>query len=149
MGTIAAAVAAGQEVPCVGPGGEAWTSDDREDQELAADRCLDCPALALCGAYASLAGERAGVWGGQVRESGPVRAHRKQGVRPKKRPAPGPCTCGCGVMTRGGWYVSGHDGVHLAALLAAVRRRELHVSHAIGALHGTPGLQAKLRQFLQ
>lgn len=69
-------VAAGVEVPCVGPGGAAWTSDEYEDQQLAAERYLDCPLAAQCRAYALAAQETAGVWGGYVLNP----------ARPPKRP---------------------------------------------------------------
>lgn len=58
----------GQEVPCRGTGSELWTSDDPDDQVVAADRCYDCPALLLCKAYADLAKESTGVWGGELRD---------------------------------------------------------------------------------
>lgn len=57
-----------ESIPCLGPGGEAWTSDDYDDQQIAADRCLDCPAMFLCRAYAEAAGEKAGTWGGETRD---------------------------------------------------------------------------------
>ncbi|KLU08103.1 hypothetical protein ABL57_19860 [Kocuria sp. SM24M-10] len=51
-------------MPCTGPGWAAWTADDGPAAARAADRCLDCPALAACAAYAVQAPEPAGVWGG-------------------------------------------------------------------------------------
>lgn len=64
---IAEARARGEEVPCRGPGSEAWTSDDLGEQQIAAERCGTCPALALCGRYADLAGKQVGTWGGETR----------------------------------------------------------------------------------
>lgn len=58
----------GQEVPCRGTGSELWTSDDLDDQILAADRCYDCPAMLLCKQYADLAEESTNVWGGELRD---------------------------------------------------------------------------------
>ncbi|MTE22662.1 hypothetical protein [Microbacterium sp. ZXX196] len=65
--SVAEARVRGEEVPCLGPGSEAWTSDDRDEQQIAADRCCGCPALALCGRYADPAGEQVGTWGGETR----------------------------------------------------------------------------------
>ena len=45
----------GQEIPCQGSGFAAWTSDDYDDQQVAADRCFDCPAMLLCERYRALA----------------------------------------------------------------------------------------------
>lgn len=49
--------------PCAGPERDRWTGSTRE-QAWAADRCLDCPALRACLAYAVVADERGAVWGG-------------------------------------------------------------------------------------
>lgn len=49
--------------PCAGAERDRWTGSTRE-QAWAADRCLDCPALRVCLAYAVVADERGAVWGG-------------------------------------------------------------------------------------
>lgn len=42
---------------------DAWNSSAAE-AEIAARLCLDCPAMVACIAYARVAGERDGTWGG-------------------------------------------------------------------------------------
>lgn len=57
-------LAAHQEPPpCAGPDRDHWTGTVAQQQQAAA-RCLDCPAMVACATYARAAGERAGVWGG-------------------------------------------------------------------------------------
>lgn len=78
----------GEEIPCLGPGGQAWTSDDYDDQQVAADRCLDCPAMLLCRAYAEAAGEKAGTWGGETRDPArkpPLDTRRAQADRARRK----------------------------------------------------------------
>lgn len=55
---------AGAVIPCTASGWQDWTTEDDPGQRRAVDRCLDCPALAACAAYAVAAQEPAGVWGG-------------------------------------------------------------------------------------
>ena len=52
--------------PCAGD--DRWVSDDLDELVEAADGCLDCPAMVVCHAYAELAGEEWGCWGGVVRD---------------------------------------------------------------------------------
>lgn len=130
----------GEEVPCLGPGVEAWTSGRSADQQIAADRCLDCVALALCGRYADLAEEPLGVWGGEVRS-------------PSARPAPAPagrrlCACGCDGLTKGGRYLPGHDPLHLGQLVRLARAGAISAGGARRALEGSPKLQRKLAERL-
>lgn len=47
---------------------EAWFAPDSGTRAIAARACAPCPVRGLCGAYADLAGERFGVWGGLDRE---------------------------------------------------------------------------------
>ena len=51
-------------VPCAGPERPFWHSTDVAEQAAAARACLECPLLDRCGDYATVAGERWGVWGG-------------------------------------------------------------------------------------
>lgn len=51
-------------IPCLQIEEVDWFSDDESERAEAADWCLGCPVLELCGAYAARAGERNGVWGG-------------------------------------------------------------------------------------
>lgn len=60
----------GVRTPCQSSDAEAWWSDDRATLAIAADACGLCPVLWQCRAYADAAGERWGVWGGQVRKRG-------------------------------------------------------------------------------
>lgn len=53
------------DTPCLGPGRAAWLGTVAEQAD-AADRCLDCPAMQECAAYALAAGERDGTWGGMT-----------------------------------------------------------------------------------
>lgn len=126
----------GEAVPCLGGDSEAWTSDVPAEQDRAADGCYDCPALALCGRYADLAGERFGTWGGVTR-----------GRRGRARPVEGPrCGCGCGGATKGGRYRSGHDARHLAQLVRYARAGAVTPDGARRALAGFPALQAKFTE---
>lgn len=157
-----------QEVPCLGPGAEAWTSEDPIDQELAADLCLLCPVFSLCQRYADAAEPEAGTWAGVTREPSTqerrrrviAEAHersrrgmtRRQPRAKSARVAPPvrtdsslDCTCGCGGTTRGGYYLAGHDSRHLAALRADVRSRTLTVQGALAEVAHSERLQAKLR----
>lgn len=53
----------GVNVTCVtSPNWAWWTSDDAEEREAAAYRCVGCPALAVCGEVARYAPH--GIWGG-------------------------------------------------------------------------------------
>lgn len=70
--------------PCAGPDRNDWTSNTRAVQKRAADRCLDCPALTACHAYARAAGERDGVWGGLT----PSERHTAPGAQRTKRTPP-------------------------------------------------------------
>lgn len=49
--------------PCAGPDRDDWTGSNSQ-QARAADRCLDCPVLEACSAYAEIAAERSSTWGG-------------------------------------------------------------------------------------
>lgn len=145
----------GDEVPCLGPGADAWTSEDLEEQQVAADLCLDCPmsVFAVCQRYAEAAKPMAGTWAGVAHDE-PWRKPRAQGeqVASAPRPAPIPrpagtgldCTCGCGGTTKGGWYLSGHDSLHLAALIGRVRKRSLTVDGALAEVAHSERLTAKL-----
>ncbi|MEJ1092186.1 WhiB family transcriptional regulator [Microbacterium istanbulense] len=154
-----------QEVPCLGPGAEAWTSDDATDQELAADLCLLCPVFALCQRYADAEEPSAGTWAGVTRNKtraiseewaarkargttgrGRDRASRRLS-RKGRRWTPGQrdCTCGCGGVTKGGWYLSGHDSMHLARLRADLRSKTITADAALAEVAHSEALQAKLR----
>ncbi|MFG6476388.1 WhiB family transcriptional regulator [Microbacterium sp. P06] len=76
----------GVVVPCLGVGGEAWTSDDLEDQAIAAERCMDCPLAAQCREYALAAKVTGGVWGGYAPD---LDVARKQTRNPRKAQASG------------------------------------------------------------
>lgn len=67
LDAIKDAVTAGHSVPCLGPHRDAWTSENRQQQEAAAEACTACPVLRTCWAYARDAKERGAVWGGRVR----------------------------------------------------------------------------------
>lgn len=69
---------AADPTPCRGADRDDWTGTGPQ-QERAAARCLDCPVLSLCGAYARAAGEREGVWGGRTASA--RRARRERGMR--------------------------------------------------------------------
>lgn len=68
----------GQQVPCA-TDPEAWTGDalGRDDVAAAVAGCQTCPLLGPCGAYADLARERVGVWGGRPRARATGRPRRK------------------------------------------------------------------------
>lgn len=134
----------GEEVPCLGPGGEAWTSGRVIDQQIAADRCLDCVAMFLCKRYADLAEEPMGVWGGVTRV--PVRREAPARVVPVDGR---PCGCGCGGATKRGRYRPGHDARHLSRLVHDIRAGAVSAEVAHSALEGSPRLQAKLAQRLR
>lgn len=155
----------GEEIPCLGPGGEAWTSEDPADQELAADLCLLCPAFALCQRYADLAKPSGGTWAGVTRyqsdrkrrrSADREREERKRrespngaAPRPISTAASGPdCRCRCGGRTRGGRYLPGHDSQHLGRLLATVRAGEMTLEAALLELQESPRIQVKLRLWL-
>lgn len=63
--TIAELVDDGRSIPCLGRHGVWWTSTDSEEQQAAALRCGDCPALAACRSYIAEYRELSGVWAGQ------------------------------------------------------------------------------------
>lgn len=69
-GLYAELVASVQEsassVPCLGR--DEWLSDDVVVRLQAAAGCDACPVRSLCGSYATVAGEKAGVWGGKDRQ---------------------------------------------------------------------------------
>ncbi|WP_372494378.1 WhiB family transcriptional regulator [Microbacterium enclense] len=139
-------------MPCLGPDGTRWTSDDPRDQGLAADACAECPLLAQCGNYARLARQPAGVWGGRVHAA---RAGHRDAVdvvsvtgATSKRPADDglDCLCGCGGQTRGGWYLRGHDVRHVGNLVADVRAARVPLYKATRALAHSPSLRFKLLQ---
>lgn len=62
--------------PCTGPARDDWTGT-RAQQSLAADRCLDCPVMSACAAYAATAAEARGTWGGLTAEQRKRRAARR------------------------------------------------------------------------
>ncbi|MGO4957920.1 WhiB family transcriptional regulator [Luteococcus sp. Sow4_B9] len=84
--TLGDALQVGERVPCLAnPDG--WTADALDPAQVAtAERlCAGCPALVQCGAYATAAPERWGVWGGRWR--GP---RRSPGRPPSVAASPGP-----------------------------------------------------------
>ncbi|GAA3020190.1 hypothetical protein [Microbacterium dextranolyticum] len=153
-----------EEVPCVGPGAEAWTSEDYTDQDIAADLCLLCPVFALCQRYADAAQPGAGTWAGVTRGVSPMerRRHaiaeareqrrarpRKPSDRPSrvgrsKNPGARDCTCRCGGTTRGGFYLPGHDSQHLSVLVASVQAGQLTEDEALAEVAHSAPLTAKL-----
>lgn len=138
----------GQEVPCQGQGGGAWTSEEYDDQQVAADRCLDCPAMALCERHRNVARPAAGTWAGVT--SDPARKPRDSSRAPRVRP-PGDrpdCLCGCGDRPRRARYLPGHDSQHLSALLDAVRSGYMSADEAVADLTHSERLQAKLIRYL-
>ncbi|WP_141379296.1 WhiB family transcriptional regulator [Microbacterium lacticum] len=72
----------GIEIPCVGPGAEAWTSEDVVLQDVAAERCGSCPLATQCRAYAETAGALAGIWGGKL--FGPSSEERRRSIEREK-----------------------------------------------------------------
>lgn len=60
---LGSAIAKTGPTPCRGEHKDRWTGSPR-DQRWAAEHCLDCPAMVACFAYARIAGERDGTWGG-------------------------------------------------------------------------------------
>lgn len=132
-----------EEVPCVGPGAEAWTSEDATDQELAADLCLLCPVFAMCQRYAEAAKPQAGTWAG-VTKTSPGHVERTQ----YRAYSGAGCRCGCGSTPRTSVYLPGHDSRHLSVLLAAVRDGSLSTTSARGELAHSERLQAKLLAYL-
>lgn len=145
----------GNEVSCLGPGWEAWTSDDSVDQELAADLCLLCPVFDHCEAYAETARPAAGTWAGIT--TPPMSKPKARKPRPRvtivakpRAPSVGPaCTCGCGERTRGGRYLPGHDSCHVRDLLRQIRSREITAETAREALSESPRLRGKLDGYLR
>jgi len=139
----------GQEIPCQGPGSEAWTSDDYDDQQIAADRCLDCPAMALCERYRAVARPAAGTWAGVT--SDPVRKPRDPRQALRVRPlgsGRAGCLCGCGGQPRRGRYLPGHDSQHLSALLDVLRSGRMSLDDALADLGHSARLQAKLARYV-
>lgn len=138
----------GQEIPCQGAGSAAWTSDDYDDQQVAADRCFDCPAMLLCERYRALAKPAAGTWAGvtsdrvmkpyvpKARRVGPLASERSD------------CLCGCGGQPRRGRYLPGHDSTHLRALRGGVLSGHMLPDEALADLAHSERLQAKLTRFL-
>lgn len=154
----------GQEVPCVGPGSELWLSDDYEDQQLAADRCWDCPAIRLCKGYADLAKVSTGTWGGETRDHArrlsdapgarrfrDLKAQQARGAgfrADRPEPVGRDCRCRCGGTTRGGRYLPGHDSQHLSELLIGVRGDHISLDAALAEVADSERLQAKLLAWL-
>lgn len=138
----------GEPVPCLGPGAEAWTSEDATDQELAADLCLLCPVFALCQRYADAARPEAGTWAGVTRHQ--PRPHRPNAPHAASRQvhAGAGCRCGCGGSPRTAAYLPGHDSRHLSALLGAVRGGSLSLNAALAELAHSERLQAKFSTYL-
>jgi hypothetical protein len=139
----------GQEVPCQGRGGAAWTSDDYEDQQTAADRCLDCPAMLLCERYRAVAKPAGGTWAGVTSDPArkPSGSTPRRTVRPVVGDRPG-CLCGCGDQPKQARYLPGHDSAHLGALLDGVRSGRLSLDGALAELAHSERLQAKLARYL-
>lgn len=52
-------------VPCLGPNGDAWTSEEQAIRRWAAEQCWACPALAACAAYTEQYPEPGAVWAGK------------------------------------------------------------------------------------
>lgn len=63
--------------PCAGPSRDDWTGSASQ-QARAAVRCLDCPVIEACAAYADTAAEKHGTWGGYTPGQ---RAARRDGDR--------------------------------------------------------------------
>ncbi|WP_141494393.1 WhiB family transcriptional regulator [Kytococcus schroeteri] len=57
----------GQAIPCHGPRGEWWTSEDADEREAAVHGCQSCPVLTACAAAADDTREAHHVWGGTDR----------------------------------------------------------------------------------
>ena len=63
--------------PCAGPSRDGWTGS-RTQQDRAAARCLDCPVMLTCAAYADTYAEDRGTWGGYTAAQ---RRARRQAAR--------------------------------------------------------------------
>lgn len=103
---------AGRPTPCTGPGASAWTSDDPDDQEFAADRCMDCPLAEVCREYALAAGVTAGVWGGYVAEHRRRKRHQPSAeakARAKARRRARRAEGNCGEVSRHVFLGSGAE----------------------------------------
>ncbi|GEN78707.1 WhiB family transcriptional regulator [Actinotalea fermentans] len=57
---------AGRPIPCRQDPDPAWTSDEPEDQAVAARLCARCPALDQCRAYGTAFPKECGVYGGET-----------------------------------------------------------------------------------
>lgn len=112
-----------EAVPCVGPGADAWTSDDATDQELAADLCLLCPVFTLCQRYADEAQPEAGTWAGVTRD--PVKDQLGR-LRQRK---PGVCIRGLHDVTRpGAVYTSPRGRKECAECRNARQHRDTRIA---------------------
>ncbi len=69
---LAGLLAEGNRPPCC-DGSGAWTSDDRDEREVAARACLPCVIRSECAAAADDTREVWGVWGGTDRAPRPPR----------------------------------------------------------------------------
>lgn len=65
---LAALLEAGDRPPCAGQ--DAWTSDDRDERDIAARLCRPCPLIPECQAAADSSDEAFGVWA--ARDRGPA-----------------------------------------------------------------------------
>jgi hypothetical protein len=139
----------GQEVPCQGPSSETWTSDDYDDQQVAADRCLDCPAMAMCERYRVIGQPAAGTWAGVTSDPARKPADPKRALRVRSSVGERVgCLCGCAGEPRRGRYLPGHDSQHLGVLLDAVRSARISPDEALADLAHSERLQAKLDRLL-
>jgi hypothetical protein len=65
---LMSALSEGWRIPCGESDSWMWTSDFKHDRERAADECLSCPVMVLCGVAAEARGEDHFVWGGVDRD---------------------------------------------------------------------------------
>lgn len=71
-------------LPCQVNDAELWFADNPVDLERAKALCAGCPVRGACLAGAIARREPAGVWGGQIFQSGLVIAHKRPRGRPRK-----------------------------------------------------------------
>lgn len=68
---LEAALADGQQIPCLGLESGHWTSEDRDERIVAARACRSCPALEVCRAYGQAWPNERGVYGADPRITRP------------------------------------------------------------------------------
>ncbi len=81
---IAAACAAGADIPCLVEDPELWFAEKPEDVEFAKSLCGTCPVRIGCLTGALERHEPWGVWGGQLFVAGVVVARKRPRGRPRK-----------------------------------------------------------------